>query len=338
MITGTILDESTLFKALTVFERDGSYDCRITDKKICELPEGEVTIQVSYSSVNYKDALSSIGNKGVTQKYPHTPGVDAAGIVVSSTDPTFQEGDHVVVTGADFGMSRSGGFQEYIRVPSTLPIKLPAQISLRKSMEYGTAGLTAAMCAYKLIEKHGVKPSDGNILITGASGGVGSCAVQLFSKLGYTIFASTGKLEESALLKKMGAFEVIDRKEIDDHSNKLLKKPRWIATVDSVGGNTLATVLKTTHHDGCVAACGNVSGGELHTSVYPFILKGVTLYGVDSVGCSADFRRLMWDRLANDWEIPALPELYRTVSLSEVPEVLQNILKGKVKGRVVVEL
>ncbi len=337
MSTNTIT-ESTVFKALTVYEEDGYYRSRISEKMISDLPAGEVLIKVHFSSINYKDALSSMGNKGVTPSYPHTPGVDAAGVVLSSSDPTFQAGDQVVVTGSDFGMSRSGGFQEYIRVPATLPIKLPPQISLRKSMEYGTAGLTAAMCAYKIIEKHGVKPEDGNVLVTGASGGVGSCAVQLLSKLGYKVYASTGKLEERDLLKRLGAFEVIDRSEIDDKTDKLLRAPKWRATVDSVGGNTLATVLKTTESEGCVAACGNVAGGELHTSVFPFILRGVTLYGVDSVGCPTDYRRQMWNRLADDWEIPTVPELYRTISLQVIPEVLQEILNGKIKGRVVVEL
>ncbi len=328
----------TKFRAFTVYEEDGAFCNQVLEKKISELPPGEVLIKVLFSSVNYKDALSSIGDRGVTKNYPHTPGVDAAGVVVSSLAPEFMEGDEVVVTGSDFGMTRSGGFQQYIRVPSSLPIKLPQGISLRKSMEYGTAGLTAAMCVYKIVEKHGMRPEDGDILITGATGGVGTCAVQILSKLGYKVYAATGKSEERALLKKIGAYEVIDRNEIDDKSGKLLKTPRWRASVDTAGGNILATILKTTLYDGCVAACGNVAGGDLHTSVYPFILNGITLYGVNSDQCTSDYRHRMWLRLADDWSVETLPELFRTVKLEELSEVLQGILKGKIKGRVVVEL
>ena len=325
------------FSAFTIYEESGVFTGKIIEKKISELPVGEVLIKVMYSSVNYKDALSSIGNKGVTKVYPHTPGVDASGVVILSENPNFKSGDEVVVTGADFGMTRSGGFQEYIRVPAYLPIKLPRGISLQKSMEYGTAGITAAMCAYKIIEKHGVAPSDGDILVTGATGGVGSHAVQLFSKLGFRVFASTGKKEENALLKRIGAYEVIDRKEVDDQSGKMLKSPRWRASIDTVGGNTLATVLKTTMYDGCVAACGNVAGGDLHTSVYPFILNGITLYGIDSVACTTKYREDMWMRLANHWSTKTFSELYRIITLEALPEVLQEILAGKIKGRVIIK-
>ncbi|MDR2487793.1 MAG: YhdH/YhfP family quinone oxidoreductase [Clostridiales Family XIII bacterium] len=330
--------EDTSYRALVVYEEDGGYDCRVAEKRIGDLPEGEVLIRVHYSSLNYKDALSAAGNKGVTKSYPHTPGVDAAGIVVRSDDPAFQEGDAVVVTGSVFGMSLSGGLQEYIRVPAGLPIVLPKGLDMRRSMEYGTAGITAAMCVQRLVERHGIRPEDGDVAVSGATGGVGCYAVQLLARLGYRVIAATSKADAASLMEGIGAAQVIDRSEIDDTSGRPLMRPRWKAAIDTTGGNILATLIKTTAYDGAIACCGNAAGGDLHTTVFPFILNGVTLYGVDSVSCTTEYRRSIWELLAGPWSLPSRPEMLRTIPLEAVPDALAALRAGTNTGRVVVEL
>lgn len=326
------------FKALVVTEiNKDEYKSQIEEKSISDLPQGDVLIKVKYSSLNYKDALSSIGNKGVTRNYPHTPGIDAAGIVVESKDDNFKSGEEVFITGYDLGMNTSGGYQEYIRVPSSWIVKLPKGISLKESMIYGSAGFTAALSIDKLINS-GVKPEDGPILVTGASGGVGSIAISILNKLKYDVIASTGKLEEKEMFLNLGATDIIDRKELDDTSGKALLKGQWAGVIDTVGGNMLSTAIKSVKYGGSVTCCGNVLSGELSTSIYPFILRGVSLFGIDSVQCHMDTRLKIWNRLANDWKTDNLTNSVDEVSLQGLSEKIDQILKGKHRGRTLVNL
>lgn len=326
------------FKALVVKEDDDkNFSRAIVDKEIASLPEGEVLINVAYSSLNYKDALSATGNKGVTRNYPHTPGIDAAGFVVESSNERFKRGDSVLVTGYDLGMNTAGGFSEYIRVPSDWVVKLPENLSLRESMIYGTAGFTAALSVYKLIAS-GVTPESGKILVTGATGGVGSVAVKILSKLGYDVIAATLKTETRDFLLEIGAKDIILGNEIDDQSGRALLKARWAGVIDAVGGNVLATALKTTQYGGCVTTCGNVASGELSTTVYPFILRGISLMGIDSVQCPMTFRLKIWDLLANDWKLTNLNENVQEISLNDLESKIQLMLDGKHIGRTILNL
>jgi len=326
------------FKAMLVTEnQDNTFKREIVNKKIGELSEGDVLINVKYSSLNYKDALSATGNKGVTRNYPHTPGIDAAGIVMESNSTKFKAEDKVIVTGYDLGMNTSGGFGEYIRVPSSWVVKLPENLSLKESMVYGTAGFTAALSVYKLINS-GVKPNDGDILVTGATGGVGSIAISILSKLSYTVVAATGKTEEEEMLLSLGAKEVINRKEIIDDSGRPLLKSKWAGVIDTVGGNILATAIKSTMYGGAVTCCGNVASHEFSTSVYPFILRGVSLIGIDSVQCNMDTRLKIWDLLSSKWKSNKLNECVVEVSLEDLNERIDMILEGKHKGRTIINL
>src|SRR5919106_2474171 len=271
------------FKAMVVSETaDNKFVRTIAQRDLSDLPSGELIVQVKYSSLNYKDALSATGNKGVTRKYPHTPGIDAAGVVVDCSNRTFAAGDQVIVTGFDLGMNTPGGFGQYISVPSGWAVKLPQDLSLRDSMAYGTAGFTAALCVIRLMAS-GLSKDSGEVLVTGATGGVGSVAVGILAKLGFNVVAATGKTGEKDFLARLGAKAVISRDEANDTSGRPLQKGRWAGVVDTVGGNILATAIKSAKYGGLVAACGNVMSADLAVSVYPFILRGVTLLGVDSV-------------------------------------------------------
>jgi len=329
---------NTKFKAMLVSETEkNEFKREIVSRQINDLPEGDVIINVKFSSLNYKDALSATGNKGVTRNYPHTPGIDAAGIVVESNNDSFKANDKVFITGYALGMSTSGGYAEYIRVPAQWIIKLPENLSLRESMIYGTAGFTAALSVYKLVNS-GVKPSDGDILVTGATGGVGSTAISFLSKLGYNVIAATGKASEREMLLGIGAKDIVDRKDIDDNSGRALLKSRWAGVIDTVGGNILATAIKTTNYGGSVTCCGNVADHEFSTSVYPFILKGISLFGIDSVKCPMDTRLVIWDKLSSDWKLDNLDANVDEVSLEGLNEKIDMILKGKHKGRTIVNL
>lgn len=328
----------TKFKAMVVSELEGNkYFREILERETSSLPEGDVLINVKYSSLNYKDALSATGNKGVTRKYPHTPGIDAAGIVVESTNENFKTGDQVIVTGYDLGMNTSGGYGQYIRVPSDWVVHLPKNLSFEESMMYGTAGFTAALSVYKLITS-GVNPNYGEILVTGATGGVGSIAVSILNKLGYTVIAATGKPEAKEMLLKTGAKDLILREELDDKSGRALLKGRWAGVIDTVGGNILATALKSTVYGGSVTSCGNAASPELDTTVYPFILRGVSLLGVDSVQCPMDIRLKLWDLLAGEWKPDNLGLNIEEVSLEELNSKIDMILQGKLIGRTIVNL
>ncbi len=325
------------FKALRIHETSTSiFERRIETCNLAVLPEADVLIKVFYSSLNYKDALSASGNKGVTRKYPHTPGIDAAGIVEHSLSPAFNPGDEVIVTGYDLGMNTAGGFGGYIRVPSEWVVPKPANLTLLESMIYGTAGFTAAI-ALRRLQRNGQSPESGTILVTGATGGVGSIAVALLSKAGYNVIASTGKAEETDNLKRLGASEVIGREEVDDPSGRALLHGRWAGAIDTVGGNTLATVLKSTDVHGSVACCGNVSSPLLSTTVFPFILNGVSLLGVNSATCPMTERVEIWNLLASEWKVQ-LPDQYIHISsLEDMPEWIDMILKGGLTGRVILD-
>ncbi len=327
------------FQALVVTEAEPKkYVRAIETRSIADLPPGDLLVRVHYSSLNYKDALSASGNRGVTREYPHTPGIDAAGVVAKSESGDFAPGDEVVVIGNDLGMNTPGGFGEYVRVPASWAVKLPAGFTAYDAMAYGTAGFTAAMCVDKIVG-HGVKPEHGEVLVTGATGGVGSFAVALLAKLGYTVVAATGKVDEAGdYLRQLGAESLLSRADATDESKRPLLKSRWAAVVDAVGGDMLASALKATQRNAAVAICGLAASPNLPTTVLPFILRGVTMYGVDSVPVAADERKRIWHLLAGDWKLQSLDKLAREVSLAELDPEIERILKGGQIGRVLVKL
>lgn len=326
------------FKAFLVTQTDNkNYQTNIVEKVVDDLPQGDVLIRVRYSSLNYKDALSAIGSPGVTKKFPHVPGIDAAGTVVTSKVSQFQVNQEVIVTGFDLGMNTWGGFADYIRVPAEWVVPLPEGMTLRESMIFGTAGFTAALCIDAL-QKNNVTPDSGEVLVTGATGGVGSIAVSILAKLGYFVVAVTGKKTQHDYLKSLGASLVISREEANDNGRKPLLKERWAGVVDTVGGNTLATIIKSTKYCGCITACGLVGGADLMISVYPFILRGVRLVGIDSVNCPLPTRLMIWEKLASDWKVLNLNEMVITVNLDRLPDKIDAILKGESVGRVLVTL
>lgn len=326
-----------IFRALVVEETpSGDFVLNVKRKAVKDLPPGDVLIRVRYSSVNYKDALSASGNRGVTRKYPHTPGIDAAGEVVLSENSKFKEGDEVLVTGFDLGMNTCGGFEQYIRVPAEWVVKLPQGINLGETMIYGTAGFTAAMSVHALTLD--VNPKDGDILVTGASGGVGCMAVSLLVKLGYKVVAVTGKPEGKRFLKKLGAAKIIGREDALDTSGKPILKGIWAGVIDTVGGETLATAIKSTKPMGTVTCCGNVSSPDLPLTVFPFILRGVKLVGIDSQNCPMEHRLEIWELLADRWKLDNLHDLCEEIGLDGVEHHVAELLQGKQKGRVVVNL
>jgi putative YhdH/YhfP family quinone oxidoreductase len=323
------------FKAMIVEEQpEKKFTRTVGSRAISDLPEGPLLIKVHYSSLNYKDALSATGNRGVTRKFPHTPGIDAAGEVVKDTSGTFKPGDQVVVTGWDLGMNTPGGFGEYIRIPAEWAIALPAGLSLHDSMILGTAGLTAGLSVQALAEC--VSAEAGEILVTGATGGVGSVAVALLAKAGYQVVAVTGKADQADFLKSLGAGEVITREAIMENADRPMMKERWAGAVDVVGGEMLAAILKSTSYGGTVTCCGLVGSPELPVNVFPFILRGVSLLGIDSVQCPTERRLTVWNKLAHEWKID-LEALVKEVTLEDVEDSIQAILKGALRGRVLVK-
>ncbi|MGQ0792646.1 MAG: YhdH/YhfP family quinone oxidoreductase [Deltaproteobacteria bacterium] len=326
------------FRAMVVEEVEKEKFTRtVKEKSTGELPKGDALIRVHYSSLNYKDGLSASGNRGVTKTYPHTPGIDAAGVVEECASGKFTPGDRVIVTGFELGSSVSGGFGQFIKVPSEWAARLPENLSLRESMIYGTAGLTAALCVEKLL-KNGVKPEQGEVLVTGATGGVGSIAIGILAKLGFAVAAVTGKPEEKQWLTELGAREIIGREEAKDSSGRPLLRGRWAGVVDTVGGDILATAVKATKYDGTVSCCGNAASGDLNLNVYPFILRGVTLVGVDSANRPVAEKSATWERIAAIWKIDSLEKIAKEVSLDELSAEIDLIVQGKQRGRVVVNL
>jgi acrylyl-CoA reductase (NADPH) len=328
------------FKALWITEtKEGKFERTIIDRYIDDLPPGEIVIRVHYSSLNYKDAMSATGNKGITRKFPHTPGIDAGGVVEISRNEQFAVGDEVIVTGFDLGMNTCGGYGQYIRVPAAWVVKKPDNLSLKESMIIGTAGFTAACAAYKM-ELMKLLPEAGPIVVTGATGGVGSMAVAILSKAGYEVIAVSGKSNALEYLQHLGTTRIEDRSFVNDTSGKALLKPQWAGAVDTVGGNTLATLLKGCQPEGCVVSTGLVDSPKLDTTVYPFILNGVNLLGVGSAGTPMPVRLAIWEKLSHDWSIKdKLSAIGKEVSLEELNTTyIDAILEGKIMGRIVVNL
>jgi alcohol dehydrogenase len=329
--------DPTSFRALVVRETADGFTRQIETRDLAALPAGDVLIRVHHSALNYKDALSAYGNRGVTRSYPHTPGVDAAGVVVESADPAFVAGAPVLVTGYDLGMNTAGGFGQFIRVPAAWVVPIPAALSPLAAMTVGTAGFTAALALQRLLDA-GLTPQAGDVLVTGATGGVGSLAVLLLAHCGFRCVAATGKLDHAPYLRDLGAVEVIDRRELEDASARPLLKQRWAGAIDTVGGVILATALRATQAGGAVAACGNAASPDLALTVYPFILRGVSLLGVDSANCPMDVRRALWEKLAGPWHPPGLARVTRRVALDALAPELERILHGAQVGHVVVDL
>lgn len=326
------------FKALLVSEAtDGKFKREIVQRNISELPAGEVLVRVKYTALNYKDALSASGNKGVTRKFPHTPGIDASGVIEHSEVSSFSAGDEVIVTSYDLGMNTSGGFAEYIRVPAGWVVPKPETLSLKDSMIMGTAGFTAALALYKM-ERIGQSSEMGPILVTGASGGVGSMAVAILARKGYDVIASSGSEDAYPYLKKLGAKECVSRDDVIDESNRPLMRGNWAGAIDTVGGFTLTTLLKGCKREGSVASCGLVGSPKLPGTVYPFILNGVNLLGVDSANCTMPLRKRVWDTLANDWKISQLDDIATVCNLEELNGYISQMLEGNTRGRIVAKL
>lgn len=328
----------TRFIALQARENaTGEFEQALVERDIDELPAGELLIRVRYSSLNYKDALSASGNRGVTKHFPHTPGIDAAGVVEASSVAEFSAGDEVIVTGYDLGMNTAGGFAQYIRIPASWALKRPQGLSLREAMVLGTAGLTAALCVDKL-EQAGVTPDAGPILVTGATGGVGSVAVALLATLGYRVAASTGKAQQDEFLKSLGARQIVPRSELLEGLERPLLKEQWAGAVDTVGGDILFNVVKSLRYGGSAACCGLTAGVAFKGSVLPFILRGVNLLGVDSVELPLVVKASMWDKLSLQWKLDGLDKLVNEVGLEQLPEAIAEILAGRLVGRVLVRV
>lgn len=327
------------FKALWVTESNpGVFDQQVVERELAELPAGEVLVRVRYSSLNYKDALSASGNRGVTRQYPHTPGIDAAGEVVESAVDAFRPGERVIVTGYDLGANTPGGFAQYIRVPAAWVVRCPPGLSLREAMLLGTAGLTAGLCLDKLLNA-GLDPQAGPVLVTGASGGVGSVAMMLLTRLGYTVAASTRKLEQAPFLLQLGASQVIDRAVLAEGVDKPLLKMQWAGAVDTVGGDLLFNVVKALQYGASVASCGMTAGTAMASaSVLPFILRGVNLLGVDSVELPLAAKAAMWEKLAGPWKLDSLEQMAHEIGLEELPEAINRILAGRMVGRALVRI
>jgi len=325
-----------MFKALVISKSGDAQQCAVRDADATELPEGDVTLKVDYSTVNYKDGLAITGKAPVVRKFPMVPGIDGAGTVTASSHAQFKAGDHVILNGWGVGESHWGCLAQQARLKGDWLIKRPAQFSARQAMAIGTAGYTAMLCVLEL-EQHGVTPGDGEVLVTGAAGGVGSVAIALLAKLGYRVVASTGRQNEAEYLKSLGAAEIIDRATLAA-PGKPLAKERWAGAVDTVGSHTLANICASMRYRGAVAACGLAGGMDFPSSVAPFILRGVTLAGVDSVMAPRALRVEAWNRLARDLDPARLDAITREIALAEAIPAAAEILAGKIRGRLVVNV
>ena len=322
---------------LVAKDNSGNVQPKITLRSITELPPGDLLIRVQQSSLNYKDALAAGGHSGVAKSLPHVPGIDAIGTVLESESEDWAEGDKVLVTGYGLGSDCWGGWSELIRVPASWAVRLPDELSSHEAMALGTAGFTAAQCVASL-QHHGIRPDTGEVLVTGASGGVGCLALSILAQLGYRVVAVSGKPAAHELLRQLGASQILDRKEVNDSSDQPLLPSRWSAAVDTIGGSTLSTIVRSLGHRGCVAACGLVGGVNFETSVYPFLLRGVTLDGIDSAACPRPERLDIWKRLAGDWKPEHLDLLTNVVSLNDIQPRIEAMLHGNLTGRTVVDL
>ncbi|MFC6268132.1 YhdH/YhfP family quinone oxidoreductase [Frigoriflavimonas asaccharolytica] len=330
------MNTQSTYKAFRVEENEGNYISTIKELDFPELSEGELLIKVSYSSLNYKDALSATGNKGVTRNFPHTPGIDAVGTIVSSKSSKFNISDEVIVTSYDLGMNTDGGFAEYVKVPADWAVKLPQNLSMKEAMIFGTAGFTAGMSVLRLSEN--VQPEDGPIVVSGASGGVGSVSLGILHQLGYKTVAITGKESEIEFLKNIGADEVIMREDFEKMDQKPLLKPLYAGGIDTVGGVILENIIKSTFPMGAVTCCGNVASPKLDLTVFPFILRGVSLIGIDSQNYPMKYREKVWAKLAKEWKTQTLADTVTEITLDELDEKIQLMLKGQLKGRTIVNL
>jgi acrylyl-CoA reductase (NADPH) len=326
------------FNAFMVNKTEDDFTAVVKTIGLEDLPSGEVTIKVAYSSVNYKDGLACIPNGKIVRSYPFIPGIDLAGTVVRSNDSRFKEGDKVIATSYEIGVSHYGGFSEYARIPGDWIVPLPEGLNLREAMVFGTAGFTAALSVHRL-EENGLTPEKGKVLVTGATGGVGSVAVAMLAKRGYHVVASTGKETEHDYLKEIGAAEIISREELVGEKVKPLDKQLWAAAVDPVGGKTLSAILSKLDYNGSAAVSGLTGGTDVATTVFPFILRGINLLGIDSVYCPMETRKVLWQRMATDLKPEGLLEtIQNEVTLEELPGVLSSILKGENRGRTIVKI
>ncbi len=327
--------EDMNFKALVVKEQNGVYISTVKTRAVSDLPENELLINVRYSSLNYKDALSATGNKGVTRQYPHTPGIDAVGVIVRSKNNAFAVGDEVIVTSYDLGMNTSGGFGQYISVPAAWAVKLPSGLSMRDAMAIGTAGLTAGMSVLRLTEV--VKPEDGPVIVSGATGGVGIICLSILSKLSYKVTAISGKAEQHEFLIAQGAADVLSREAFEDVNPRPMLKAEYAGGIDTVGGDILVNIIKSTQPMGVVTCCGNVASLSLNLNVLPFILRGVSLIGIDSQNYPMTYRENVWQKLANEWTLD-LSTFCDEVSLEGLQDKIPLMLKGQLTGRTIVKL
>lgn len=334
---------SAQFHAYRIFEENGKSSGRFVELQLSDLDPGEVVIRVAYSSVNYKDALAATGAGKIVRRFPCVGGVDAAGVVESSQDARFVPGDEVIVTGYDMGVAHDGGYAGYARVPADWVVLLrhgaaePTGLSLFEAMALGTAGFTAALAIHRL-EQNELSPENGKVIVTGASGGVGSLAIQMLAQLGYHVVALTGKDSEHEYLKSLGASEVIPRSEVAADSVRPLEKAQWAGALDAVGGATLSWLTRSMRQGGAIASFGNAGGAELHTTVYPFILRGVKLLGIDSASTSMPLREKIWQRLSGELRPVSLEQSTQSILLSQLPEAFDKMLQGRSRGRTVVNI
>jgi putative YhdH/YhfP family quinone oxidoreductase len=329
------LEETCL--AYVVRQEDNQTRGGVETLRTEQLPTGEVTIAVEYSSLNYKDALAATGQGGIVRTYPHIPGIDVAGTVVVSQVADMAVGERVLVTGYDLGVGTYGGYAEYVRVPASWVVKIPQTLSNFEAMALGTAGFTAALCLLAM-ERNGTQPGQAAILVTGATGGVGSVAVNILAQQGYTVAASTGKADQHDYLRQLGASQILSREAVSltDARPRPLLRGTWAGAVDTVGGSTLSYLMRTTNYGGNIALCGLVGGHDFAGTVIPFLLRGINLLGIDSAMCPMAYRQAIWQRLATDLKPRNLRDMAQVITLSDLPEAIANILQGKVKGRLLV--